>query len=216
MLLKHVLPANMLDKKLSDIKNKKMLEVAEEVLKWDYETPPVCSLISRHCGIGKTHIAILSLKNFVRKFFEDNFDNNVVNYSNEVKHFNDFEARKPVVRYTTESDLLYYIQTTFRNDSSEDEGQILKRLCNADFLLLDDLFSNRKSDNEFARRVILYILNKRVEEDCKPIIVTSNVALEEIDAIDSRIASRLNNELCFNIKTEIPDFRAQKFKTKKV
>ena len=202
-----VLPKRYMQMTRDGIKHEKMKAVMKDILEWDYEKYFLCSIMSRYNGIGKSHIGTLGLKNYVRQQVRKDVNSKLENVDGKL--FLKHELRRPYVQYITEADLYYKIQSTYNKEEKygDNETKILNKYTQAEFLFLDDVFSNRI--NEFSRRVILYIIDKRCEQDALPTLITCNVDLEYIKTnIDSRIASRMSNKMLIKIEDPtIPDFR---------
>ncbi len=85
-------------------------------------------------------------------------------------------------------ELLILIRSSFRPDAESTERQIIKRLCETDLLILDDLGAEKMSD--FSLSTLYVIINKRHDET-KPTIVTTNMEVEDVAEQEPRIASRI-------------------------
>lgn len=96
------------------------------------------------------------------------------------------------------------------DDSQYTEAEILKELYTVDLLVIDDL--GKEKPTAWVEEKLYTVINERYE-NYRPIVVTSNLELEEIEqrlencggAIVSRII-----EMCQGIKIKGPDFRKQK------
>jgi len=62
--------------------------------------------------------------------------------------------------------------------------------------VLDDLGAEKTSD--WTGQSIYTLISRRIN-DCKPTIVTSNLSLSEIDAVDPRRASRLGGMVYYKM-----------------
>lgn len=69
------------------------------------------------------------------------------------------------------------------------DGRTMKMLRDSPLLLLDDLGAERQTD--FALDRISHILRYRHSRELPTIITTNHSSLEDLDAIDSRLSSRL-------------------------
>lgn len=85
-------------------------------------------------------------------------------------------------------DFLAEIKASFDRDARENEMEIVTRYSSIDVLILDDIGSNHSSDYNLS--ALTALLTKR-EHSNLVTIVTSNLGLKEIDAVEPRIASRL-------------------------
>jgi len=142
-------------------------------------------------GVGKTHLAVSILKEFY------------------------FKRGITGLFYDTRI-LLYDLKSTFEGSSGT--RYLLDSVIKAPILVLDDLASERLTD--WAKDILHYIIISRYN-DKLPVIITSNISLDEedeieiVDSIESKfgkgIASRLN-EICIPIKVEGEDQRKSPFK----
>lgn len=95
--------------------------------------------------------------------------------------------------YYNSPDLLRDIRATFDSESEMTEDAILEKITEVDLLVLDDLGAEKIS--EFVLDRFYLIVNKRYE-GCKPMIVTTNLNVEELEArLGKRIVSRFF-EMC--------------------
>jgi len=106
-----------------------------------------------------------------------------------IRYFVDY---KVWVRRVVWGRLLFDIRQTFsgRGDESEIVSPLL--LCNR--LIIEDIgtaASMNKQESDFAVRLLLMILDARIE-DCLPVFITSNLSIENLaQTFDGRIASRI-------------------------
>jgi DNA replication protein DnaC len=108
--------------------------------------------------------------------------------------------------FVKEYDLYFEIQETYKTDFYKSEREVMdKYISEKKLLAIDDLFSTK--DNEFARQKIFTLLDKRTDYIGYPTIVTTNLSLNEINEIDTRIASRMDNEYFFDLSSLTKDFR---------
>ena len=176
--------------------------IYEKVKDWDYKEPPIISILSTSNGCGKTFLAILLFK----KYLYDYFNNNYNEIEEEIKNNGIYlqNITPPQVKFLSEKKLYYDIMETY-DKKEKTEKEILDEYSNLDFLVIDDLFSTK--ENDFARRIIFYIIDERVEWKHKPTVITSNYLLKGIQNIDSRISGRLENKYCFEIETLQKNYR---------
>lgn len=167
--------------------------IIKAITEWDWKNTPSFAIISKFNGIAKTHLAICCQ----RKYLYDRITENP-----EL----DFKTQL----FYKERNIFYELMETYKDKRNEfkTEKEIIEYYCRLPFLVIDDLFSNRQ--NEFARRVILDILDERIDWRGRPTVITSNLTLNEIAAIDNRIASRLSSGILFKFETKINDFRIKK------
>lgn len=198
------LPEKWIQKRFKDLKgNENYLKVIQQIKDWDFKTPAVITMLSKSNGVGKTHVGVCLLRKFVftylkTKFEQDpDFDTKSWQFENMINN-----------SFIYDSTLYRRVQESYRDRSPETETQIINELVNKPFLILDDLFSAR--DNEFARKVILDIINLRVDWHNRPTFITSNKTRQEIKEIDPRIDSRLSNGLVIEFKPDAEDRRGAK------
>ncbi len=116
-------------------------------------------------GIGKTHLAAALVNSLLVRLASD-------------------KGYDVVWRRST--DLLLELQETF--SGAGDTRAVAERFRRAGLLVLDDFGAEKLS--EWSVASIYAILAERVDQ-LRPTIVTSNLNLDEIDAFEPRIASRL-------------------------
>jgi DNA replication protein DnaC len=174
---------------LTRIQDTDYLEMIRELRKWNFSEPALAGILCHSNGIGKTHIAKCLLRKYFHNRLAYQIDNNISYKDNEYRF------------YVKERDILYRILASYKQNSEETEMEIIKYYSNLEFLIIDDLFRNRQ--NEFATRVILDIIDERVDEKGLPTFITSNFLLEEIKEMgSSALASRINTNLLFEFKTD--------------
>ena len=136
-------------------------------------------------GVGKTHLAAA-----------------ITNYL--------IQNKMATVVFGNVTTLLGRLRSAYSDDSEYEETQILKELYDVDLLVIDDL--GKEKPTEWVEEKLYTVINERYE-NYRPIVVTSNLELEEIEqrlencggAIVSRII-----EMCRGIKIVGPDFRKEK------
>jgi DNA replication protein DnaC len=157
----------------------------ENVKNWYESGTNILSILSNHVGIGKTHLAISCLAE---------------------EYFRNEEIVEEKCIFVNERDVYGKIQESFHSREFFKED-IMFDLVSAEWLIIDDVFSN--GDSDFNRKVILEIVDKRI--DCKGrTIFTSNLTIEEIGRIDKRLSSRLSfRDKCKIVQANsfIPDGR---------
>jgi len=134
-------------------------------------------------GCGKTHLAIAAMRHGV-----------------EAGTVSDGALFIPV------PELLMKIRATFRDGAQDTEEDVIDRYSHCPFLILDDLGAEKTS--EFSIATLELILDRRIRDN-RPMIVTTNLTLEEIEGrLSARIASRLSITNC--IKINMPDWRKRR------
>ena len=137
-------------------------------------------------GIGKTHIAVAALREVV------------------------IEKAVRGVYFDTRT-LLSTIRSTFNPVTRTAEGDVLRRVMEAELLVLDDLGAERPTD--WVEETMNLIVNTRYNDD-RPTIFTSNYEdVPDADDLDSllvrvgfRMYSRLR-EMCEFLEYDGPDYR---------
>ena len=148
------------------------------------------AILSPYTGIGKTHLAIAAL----RRFYVD------------TGHAGKFRKEGP---------FLLDIRKGYSTYGAFAESDAIESLSKPDFLVYDDLFSSKDPHEgiEFARRIALAIIDER-EWQGRITVVTSNLTLSGIAALDPRISSRLSGGLVLNVQSVDEDFRPKLYKSK--
>lgn len=120
-----------------------------------------------HAGSGKTHLATAIGRYII-------------------------EEKQIPVRFMRIVDLLLEIRKTFDENETwkaENENKLFKKYALIPLLILDDIGSEKTTD--WVRQVLYQIIDERWIEE-RPIIVTSNLTLEELESrLGERIASRI-------------------------
>lgn len=153
-------------------------------------------LIMGPCGVGKTHLAVATLRELV--------------YKREVEGlFYDFR------------DLLKKIQNSYNSVSQASEMEILEPVINCEVLVLDDLGAERPT--EWVRDTFAYIINSRYNRKLATLITTNfddrrkesrvlsdGTRLPAEESLEDRIGTRLRSrlyEMCKLVMMEGSDFR---------
>ena len=150
---------------------------------WSENPSSFLSILSQHTGIGKTHLAIAALR----------------------QHY---ISTGILGRFRKERDILLEIRKGYGTHTGLSENEVIESLSKPEFLVIDDLFSSHDPNegNEFARRIALAITDER-EWQGRTTIITGNLTLSDIAAIDARISSRLSAGLVLNVQSVDKDFR---------
>lgn len=117
-----------------------------------------------------------------------------------------------IVRFTLLADLLQTIRDSYDHEREQlpGETELIRRLSNAELLILDDLGSEKPT--EWAKQILFRILNTVWSAKCGSIlVVTSNYSLQELESRlgDGRIPSRIA-DLCQIVKKGGRDYRLRK------
>lgn len=126
--------------------------------------PPSGLILKGDVGCGKTHLAVAILQHVLRKGYTGLYYNMV--------------------------DLLSEIRDTFNPNTAQSEHEFLDELNEPDLLVLDDLGAEKTT--EFVNDRLYLIINRRYE-CCRPILVTTNLSMDELaDKMGKRSVSRLH------------------------
>ena len=150
----------------------------------DYPEKPIEIILFGCTGAGKTHLAIASYLELTKqgKLSANNF------------------------QFITAPEFLFKIRESYNPNPKEYESQIMDRYSECDFLILDDLGSEKTS--EFAVQALYLLIDRRIR-NIKPMIITTNLTLERIEEkLDARIASRLSGMKV--VKINLPDYRKRR------
>lgn len=113
------------------------------------------------------------------------------------------ERGKPAI-FQSVPDLLDRIRRTYDRDNSTNEGQIMAALEEADLLVLDD--AGAEQWTEWAESKLYTIIDHRYRNK-KPIFVTTNTDVEELEsAVGFRAYDRLL-EMCLLVKNSGESYR---------
>lgn len=159
------------------------------------------ALLSSQKGIGKTHLAIAAMAEFF-------IDNSGMYRRTGSGHLLPTVTDKTFI-FLKERDLTMKIREAYGDDAEFSEKRIMDELYAADFLVVDDVLSNKQSD--FDRQILLNLVDHRMDSPSKRTIFTSNKSRADIERMDDRITSRLSDitkGLTVSIETmRIPDYR---------
>jgi len=129
-------------------------------------------------GVGKTHLGIA----LMLEWLADN-----LRIVKKIQYY-DIEPRKGYPFFQSAADLFLELKSSFKNDNTTEED-IINSLDGHNLLMLDDVGVDKVSD--WSKQIVYTLIDKRYR-NMKPIIITSNLSLEELaDTYDARIASRL-------------------------
>ncbi len=119
------------------------------------------------------------------------------------------EQKRIQVKFTRIVDLLAEIRKTFDENEqyrTENESELIHRYTSVPLLVIDDLGAEKTTD--WVRQILYQIIDERWLEQ-KPLIITSNLNLDEIEArFEERIASRIGG-MCQLIETKPYDHRLE-------
>jgi DNA replication protein DnaC len=116
------------------------------------------------------------------------------------------------VVFGTVTSLLGRIRQTYDEDAEETERQVIDQLINASLLVIDDL--GKEKPTAWVEQMLYEIINARYEAN-KPLIITTNTSLKEIEdryentgpAVVSRII-----EMCQGVRMDGADWRKGRLK----
>ena len=116
----------------------------------------------------------------------------------------------PVICVSINS-LLDRIKETYTKWGKEVEEDIIRGLCNADLLIIDDL--GTEQDTEWAKTKIYNILDSRYRNGL-PLIITTNIELNELkEKYHARAYDRIL-EMCTPVRNDGKSIRIEKAKEK--
>lgn len=155
--------------------------------KWEKNSLIMCGKV----GSGKTHLAIAIAQNYrnSKPLTETGVRTGTQTFSIKILDADEF--------FMTLTDLA---------TTGKSKLEFLKKLLYNDLIILDDLgianFSPAKQEN-------LYVLINKCYQTNHPIVITTNFNMEQLEKIDARIPSRLN-EMATILSFEFEDFRIKK------
>lgn len=189
------IPQDWTKKRFSELTgDESFIKTIEDLKSWDYKDPVSVSILSKSNGCGKTHIAVCLYRKYLFERISELLKSGLD--TNEVSGY-DWKL------FTKERHIYSEVQRTY-DGGRYSESEIIERYCRKPFLVIDDLFSNRA--NEFSRRVMLDIIDERIDWRKLPTVITSNYNLKELSEIDSRISSRLRSKYKIELINQ-KDFR---------
>lgn len=163
----------------------KAYEIAKEYAEGFGKDTTTGLMLYGKAGSGKTHLACAITRSII-------------------------EQKQIQARFTRIVDLLAEIRKTFDENEqyrTENESDLIHRYTSVPLLVIDDLGAEKTTD--WVRQILYQIIDERWIEQ-KPIIVTSNLNLEELEArFEERIASRVA-ALCRPVETRDYDYRIKK------
>jgi DNA replication protein DnaC len=168
------IPKRYAEKTVSNFEGKK--EIVSECLVSVLRGESV--FISGKCGVGKTHLAVGLLKEWLHKrtleLIKDTHDYPSISNTNPI--------------FLPSVDLFLELKNTFNNDG-QSEKDVIDAYVQAGLLVIDDVGAEKVSD--WSRQMFYLIVDRRYR-NMKPTIITSNLSLQQIsETIDERISSRI-------------------------
>jgi len=165
--------------------------ITKNITRWNWES----AFITGITGSGKTYLA----NAISRQCLVPQHDGSI--YDNRLSQ----GYHPKAIRFQFFPDLVCRIKSTFGSVTAETEYSILEDLTKYQVLIIDDIGSEKQSD--FSWTTLLLLINKRIM-DGKRTIITTNLGIKQIDAIEPRLASRLGSFL--QIKMPDVDRRIEK------
>jgi DNA replication protein DnaC len=142
-------------------------------------------------GTGKTHLAIAIAKNYSRL--------RTITQMDEVRGTQTLKIKM------IDADEFFWELNDIAS-SGKSKLEYLKTLLYNDLIIIDDLgianFTPAKQEN-------LYVLINKCYQKNSPIIITTNFTMEELEKVDARIPSRLN-EMATILSFNFNDYRIKK------
>lgn len=134
------------------------------------------------CGTGKTHLAAAITNHIISEFGIP-------------------------VKFGTFIDLLSDVKSTFDSDSNEKENDIIDKFVKINLLVIDDI--GKEKNTEWSNSILYRVINRRYE-NYKPVIITSNLTIAELEKeIGEATVSRII-EMCDGVKMNGKDARKEK------
>ena len=119
---------------------------------------------------------------------------------------NELVKEKVGCRFQPVPELLRKIRATFNRDSSVDENDIISELVNCSLLVLDDVGSEKWT--EWAESILYQIIDERYRE-LRPMVITTNLNLEGLEAaLGMRAFDRLL-EVCTPVENTAKSYRRE-------
>lgn len=203
------IPISYIHKNIKDIEGDYYKPIIETLNNWDFNEPNLCSILSVQNGCGKSHLASGLLKLFVKYKVNEKIEllrKEPDNFTDDEIPNNIRENFKLKIGFIPERIFLRKIRDGYK-EKYFSEQDLYNEYCRYNLLVLDDVFSSKETNQEFSRRAILDLINDRYEFYNRPTIITSNLTLQEIAGIDTRLSSRMNNSMLIQINTKLTDYR---------
>lgn len=207
--IKNTIPKGFQRVNSKQLDNEIMKRAWDIVSLWNYQQPKVLSLISVMNGIGKTHIAVLLLKKYLYTNIQSLVLSFIENEYIQLQFIDCSYIQKQIhkCKFINEITLSAEIKECLNYKSNTSENDILRELGRYKLLVIDDIFSSNQKDLELSRRILLDLLERRINQYELPTILTSNMNLIRIKDVDPRIADRINNSMLIEISTKIDSYR---------
>lgn len=164
----------------------KMSEKTQAFIDTDYKTTYLLS--TPQAGFGKTNEQVCLTK----QFFIDKDITLTRRYTD--KSWSAFNILDKSILFTTEQELYGLMRRTFEDGCPYNEQQVYEELYNKDFLAISDVFQDK---NELKRRMMQTIIEGRVEERCKNLVLSTNLFVKTLSQTLPYIYSRLSRGLVF-------------------
>lgn len=145
--------------------------------------------ITGKAGAGKTHLAIGLLRRRFCQRMRVEFEEYPAPDSRDNIQYARFSGWQPKFIFLPAVEFFFELKQSWDKDNSITESELVEKYSEAEFLLLDDLGSEKVS--EWSRQMFYLLLDRRHRNQLQTII-TSNLSLDEIsEKIDDRISSRI-------------------------
>jgi DNA replication protein DnaC len=179
------LPPKFINKTLADFENDKQAKAYRAIKDYTGEKSLVLLSSSGIYGIGKTHLCAALV-------------HQIIGASETMIIDNDFTVREisNPVKFITEDEIISGIRYTFNDPkAAPTEEHIYGGLARVEHLIVDDVGKTHPKDYSFVNDVYYRIINTRYSR-LKPIVITTNLDLEELEKhIGGACADRLR-EMC--------------------
>jgi len=164
----------------------KMTEKTQAFIESNYNTTYLLS--TPQAGFGKTNEQVCLTK----QYFIDNDLKIVRKYTDRA--WGAFSILNNSILFTTEQELYGLMRRTFEDGCPYTEQQVYEELFSVDFLAISDVFQDR---NELKRRMMQTIIEGRVEERCKNLVLSTNLFVKTLSQTLPYIYSRLARGLIY-------------------
>lgn len=177
---------------------KQMSDKTKLFLDTDYQTTYL--LTTPQAGFGKTNEQVCLTKQY---FIDKSI---VLTRKFTDRTWSSFSILDKSILFTTEQELYGLMRRTFEDGCPYSEQTVYEELYDKDFLAISDVFQDR---NELKRRMMQTLIEGRVEERCKNLVLSSNLQINLLSQNLPYIYSRLSRGLIFATsgKIQTPDLR---------
>lgn len=145
-------------------------------------------LISSPCGRGKTHLAVVLLKRWLKDI---------------LKSIPPPDMHSPGI-FVQSSQFWMDLKRSYNGNGSQSESEVVRRPCHTQLLVFDDLGSEKVSP--WSRQMFYYVIDQRYSH-MLPTVITTNLTPELLsEQMDDRIVSRMAEDGLI-VELAGPDYR---------